>query len=36
VDKFKERKPFLLVEADSTAETTILNSTVFCLDYGVH
>ena len=36
VDKFKEREPLLLVEAKSTAETTILNSTVFCLDYGVH
>ena len=36
VDKFKEREPLLLVEAKSTAETTILNSTVFCLDSGVH
>jgi putative transposase len=36
VDKFKEQEPLLLVEAKSTAETTNLNSTVFCLDYGVH
>jgi putative transposase len=32
VDKFKEREPLLLVEAKSKAETTILNSTDFCLD----
>lgn len=36
VDKFKEQEPLLVVEAKSTAETTILNSTVFCLDSGVH
>ena len=32
VDKFKERKPFLGVEPKSKSETTILNSTDYCLD----
>jgi putative transposase len=32
VDKFKERKPFLVVKPKSKAETTTLNSTDYCLD----
>ena len=36
VDKFKERKTFLGVEPKSKAETTILNSTDYCLDQRVH
>ena len=36
VDKFKERKKFLEVETKSKAETTILNSTDYCLDQRVH
>ena len=36
VDKFKERKAFLVGEAKPKAETTILNSTDYCLDQRVH
>jgi putative transposase len=36
VDKFKERKTFLVGEANSKAETTSLNSTDYCLDQRVH
>lgn len=36
VDKFKERKPFLDGKPKSKAETTILNSTDYCLDQWVH
>lgn len=36
VDKFKERKTFLVGEAKSRAEATILNSTDYCLDQRVH
>ena len=32
VDKFKERKSFVVVKAKSKAETTTLNSTDYCLD----
>ena len=32
VDKFKERKSFLVVKTKSKAETTTLNSTDYCLD----
>lgn len=32
VDKFKERKTFLVVKVKSKAETTTLNSTDYCLD----
>jgi putative transposase len=36
VDKFKERKTFLLGEAKSKAVITTLNSMNYCLDQGVH
>jgi putative transposase len=36
VDKFKERKTFLVGETKPKAETTILNSTDYCLDQRVH
>jgi len=35
-DKFKEQKTFLVGEAKSKAETTILNPKDYCLDQRVH